>query len=38
MREMGHAVEFYFQRNGDLLFDFLGGMPWPCLLYTSRCV
>ena len=29
MRQVRHAVEFHFQRNGDLLFDFFGGVPGP---------
>ncbi len=29
MREMGDAVEFDFQGNGDLLFDFFGGVAGP---------
>ena len=36
MREVSNAVEFYFQRDGNLLLDFLGGMSWP--LGDDLCV
>ena len=26
---MSHAVQFYFERNRDLLFDFFGGVAGP---------
>ncbi len=26
---MGDAVQFYFERNGDLLLDFFGGVTGP---------
>ena len=29
MRQVGDAVQFYFERNCDLLFDFFGGVSRP---------